>query len=170
MTSRHPKQGGEPSSTDTSTKGATLQHLEVGIPQDAIPGQHLFIRAPNGSLLRIKSPNVAAGETIIVQYRVPKNKLTRKKKNRDPNAPKRASNAYMIFCKSRRPRLKEEFPELAFGKIGAKLGEIWRDLRPDEKRPFEVQAAMDRQRYKKEMEKYPGALEQKAKHRKVVST
>merc|ERR1740117_1305969 len=35
-----------------------------------------------------------------------------RKKRKDPNAPKRASNAYMIFCKERRARLKEERPDL----------------------------------------------------------
>eukprot|EP00467_Chlorarachnion_reptans_P024638 CAMPEP_0114489784 /NCGR_PEP_ID=MMETSP0109-20121206/2079_1 /TAXON_ID=29199 /ORGANISM="Chlorarachnion reptans, Strain CCCM449" /LENGTH=148 /DNA_ID=CAMNT_0001666329 /DNA_START=62 /DNA_END=508 /DNA_ORIENTATION=- len=80
---------------------------------------------------------------------------TPKKKPRDPSAPKRASNAYMIFCKESRARLKEENPGLAFGKIGAKLGEIWRDMQPEEKRPYQERAARDRQRYKREMQEYP---------------
>ena len=29
---------------------------------------------------------------------------------------------YMLFCKKNRGKLKEEFPNLHFGKIGAKLG------------------------------------------------
>ena len=76
------------------------------------------------------------------------------KKKKDPNAPKAASNAYMIFCKERRSKLKKENPDLAFGKIGAKLGEIWRALTPEEKRPYEERAASDRERYRKEMENY----------------
>lgn len=31
-------------------------------------------------------------------------------------------------CKTRRGELKNQLPELAFGKIGAKLGEIWRNM------------------------------------------
>jgi len=76
------------------------------------------------------------------------------KKRKDPNAPKAASNAYMIFCKARRATLKEEHPELPFGQLGAKLGEIWRNLQPEDKKPFEDQAAADRERYRKEMEQY----------------
>jgi len=80
-----------------------------------------------------------------------------RKKRKDPNAPKRASNAYMIFCKERRAKLKEEHPELPFGKLGAKLGEMWRVMTADEKKPYETRASNDRDRYKKEMNSYQGA-------------
>ena len=58
----------------------------------------------------------------------------RPKKKRDPKAPKAASNAYMIFCKEMRPKLKQDNTELSFGKIGAKLGELWRNLSMEEKK------------------------------------
>lgn len=76
------------------------------------------------------------------------------KKRKDPNAPKRASNAYMIFCKERRARLKQERPDLPFGKVGAQLGDIWRQMSAEEKKPYEDRAASDRERYKQELEKY----------------
>ena len=79
-------------------------------------------------------------------------KLT--KKRRDPSAPKAVSNAYMIFCKARRGELKQENPDLPFGKIGAKLGEIWRMMTPEEKKPYEDKASVDRERYRKEMLDY----------------
>lgn len=76
------------------------------------------------------------------------------KKKRDPKAPKAASNAYMIFCKQMRPKIKQDGSELTFGKLGAKLGEIWRNLSVEEKKPYEDEAAEDRERYRKEMEEY----------------
>ena len=79
---------------------------------------------------------------------------TEPKKRRDPNAPKAVCNAYMIFCKSRRGELKNELPELAFGKIGAKLGEMWRNMTSEEKKPYEDRAMVDRERYRKEMVTY----------------
>lgn len=79
---------------------------------------------------------------------------TEPKKRRDPNAPKAVCNAYMIFCKSRRGELKNELPELAFGKIGAKLGEMWRNMTSEEKKPYEDRALVDRERYRKEMVQY----------------
>jgi len=77
----------------------------------------------------------------------------------------------MIFCKARRAQLKEEHPELPFGQLGAKLGEIWRNLGPEDKKPYEDQAAADRERYRKEMEQYQNGtlvrqLEPKKKKKK----
>ena len=77
-----------------------------------------------------------------------------KKKRRDPSAPKRSSNAYMIFCKEQRSVLKVEEPHLAFGRLGQRLGEMWRDMSNDEKQPYEERANVDRQRYKTQMTAY----------------
>ncbi len=60
----------------------------------------------------------------------------------------------MIFCKERRSKLKEEHPELPFGKLGAKLGEIWRQMPQEQKKPYEDRASMDRERYRKQMQDY----------------
>lgn len=78
--------------------------------------------------------------------------------------PKAVCNAYMVFCKTRRNELKYENPDLPFGKIGAKLGEIWRNMTNDEKRPYEDRAAIDRERYRREMLEYQsGKKKQKTK-------
>lgn len=57
-------------------------------------------------------------------------------------------------CKTRRNELKYENPDLPFGKIGAKLGEMWRNMSPEEKRPYDDKAAVDRERYRREMIDY----------------
>lgn len=89
-----------------------------------------------------------------IPTRVPQSDKAQKKKRKDPNAPKRASNAYMVFCKDNRSRLKETRPDLQFGRIGATLGDMWRNMSPEEKKPYEDKAANDRERYKKEMVGY----------------
>lgn len=81
----------------------------------------------------------------------------KKRRKADPNAPKRASNAYMIFCKEHRSKLKEEYPDLAFGKTGAKLGEIWRAMAATEKQPYLDLATTDRMRHREEMRQYEEA-------------
>jgi len=77
-----------------------------------------------------------------------------RKKKRDPYAPKRASNAYMIFCKEKRAQLKKSRPDLPFGQLGASLGEIWRKMPVEEKKPYENRAFVDRERYHNEMALY----------------
>ena len=79
---------------------------------------------------------------------------SKKGRKRDPLAPKRAANAYMLFCKEQRPLLKQRQPELHFSSIGQILGEMWRTLPVDDKRPYELAAADDRDRYKAQMHHY----------------
>ena len=42
----------------------------------------------------------------------------------------------MLFSKEMRPKVKEDFPDLTFGGIGKKLGELWRELDADEKEKY----------------------------------
>jgi len=65
----------------------------------------------------------------------PKQKQKRAKKERDPNAPKRAPGAYILFQQAERlktPELKLQIPELA---------ERWRALTDDERASFKPAAA-----------------------------
>jgi HMG (high mobility group) box len=42
----------------------------------------------------------------------------------------------MLFSKENRTKVKEENPEMTFGQIGKKLGEMWRALTDKEKQDF----------------------------------
>lgn len=88
-------------------------------------------------------------------------------KRKDPKAPKRASNAYMIFCREQRTALKEKRPELPFGKLGARLGEIWREMTAEQKKPYELRAANDRDRYKLEASHYTEGPASKSARTKI---
>lgn len=44
----------------------------------------------------------------------------------------------MLFSKEMRPKVKEDFPDLTFGGIGKKLGELWRELDADEKEAYKT--------------------------------
>jgi len=72
-------------------------------------------------------------------------------KRRDPRAPKRAANAYMLFCKHQRPLLRAARPELPFAVIGQTLGDMWRNMTIAQRKPYEARAADERDRYKMEM-------------------
>ena len=50
--------------------------------------------------------------------------------------PKRAPNAYMMFCKKTRPEIIKENPDITFTDTGKKLGEMWRALTDDEKKKY----------------------------------
>ena len=42
----------------------------------------------------------------------------------------------MLFSKEHRPKVKEENPDITFGQIGKKLGEMWRALSDAEKEKY----------------------------------
>jgi len=148
-----------PPSTSSSSHPATLY-----LSPPLIVGQCLSTMDPRQSQSFIHNMSGGMGAPGMPGGPLPK--LT--KKRRDPSAPKAVSNAYMIFCKARRGELKQENPDLPFGKIGAKLGEIWRMMTPEEKKPYEDKASVDRERYRKEMldyqtGKHSGSSEKKVK-------
>ncbi|RJL30105.1 non-histone chromosomal protein 6 [Bailinhaonella thermotolerans] len=71
-------------------------------------------------------------------------------KGKDPEAPKRPRSAYMYFSQDKRDEVVKENPDVGFGQIGKILGERWRSLGPEEKRPYEEKADADRRRYDEE--------------------
>lgn len=82
-----------------------------------------------------------------------------KKKAKDPNAPKRASTSFLYFSNEMRPKLKERQPELKFGELGQKLGEMFRNLTPEEKEKYEKMARDDKARFSKESAAYKAKQE-----------
>src|SRR3569832_1712200 len=51
----------------------------------------------------------------------------KKKEKKDPNAPKRAMTSFLLFSNEMRPKIKEKNPDLSFGELGKKLGEMFRE-------------------------------------------
>jgi len=77
-----------------------------------------------------------------------------KKRKKDPNAPKRPTSAYFFFGGEVRPGIREENPDMKITAVMSLIGEKWRELGDDEKKPYEEMAAKDRKRYEKEMAAY----------------
>jgi len=78
----------------------------------------------------------------------------KKKKAKDPNAPKRPITAYFFFAADKRPEIKKDDPSLGITQIAARIGEQWRGLDDDDKHPYELKAAQDKDRYFKEITAY----------------
>jgi hypothetical protein len=73
---------------------------------------------------------------------------------KDKNAPKRGMSGFMFFSNARRPELKAENPEWAFGEFGKAIGAEWQQLSDSDKAPYQKKADKDKIRYEKEMENY----------------
>ena len=94
-------------------------------------------------------------------------KASRKKKLKDPNAPKRPMGAYMLWLQDNRASICEEYCSDLSGKqrvtsTASKAGELWNELRDEEKAPFTEKAAALKEVYVEEMKVYKPSATDKA--------
>jgi hypothetical protein len=82
------------------------------------------------------------------------NEKKKKRKQKDPNAPKKANTAYIFFVQSRVDAVKKAHPDYKMTEVMADLGQTWKALSEKEKKQFKDLAAKDAQRYEAEMAKY----------------
>lgn len=75
-----------------------------------------------------------------------------KQKARDPDLPKRPTNAYLIFCELEKERIKLGDPNAS--DISRSMTEAWRNLSEEDRRPYFKLYEEDRIRYQREMTEY----------------
>ena len=76
---------------------------------------------------------------------------------KDPNKPKRAKSAFMFYCEKHRPKLiadQKKSGKVKIGEIAKVLGANWKKLKDSQKKPFDAQAAKDKERYEKAIAEY----------------
>ncbi|KAL3911942.1 MAG: hypothetical protein SGARI_001398, partial [Bacillariaceae sp.] len=78
----------------------------------------------------------------------------KKKAKKDPNAPKKNLNAYMIFAQENRERIKTANPDAKVTDISKLIGEAYKNLGAEEKEALAKKVAADKERYAKEMKDY----------------
>lgn len=88
-----------------------------------------------------------------LEKKMPKQKKSSPKK-KDPNAPKRALSAFMLFSQEKRNQIKTDNPEATFGQIGKLLGESWKSASESEKAPFLAKAEKEKEKYAEAMKNY----------------
>lgn len=84
-------------------------------------------------------------------------KSTRKKRKRkwkDPDAPKRPLGAYFYYFKANNERVKQEHPEFIQKQVVAKIAADWKKLTAEQKEPFAAKSTQDKQRYIREKALY----------------
>ncbi|KAI8969286.1 high mobility group box domain-containing protein, partial [Mycotypha africana] len=74
----------------------------------------------------------------------------KKRSKKDPNAPKRGLSAYMFFSQEKRAEVKADNPDASFGQIGKLLGEKWKSMSDEDKKPYVAKAEADKKRYEDE--------------------
>ncbi|DAZ98838.1 TPA: hypothetical protein N0F65_000994 [Lagenidium giganteum] len=81
-------------------------------------------------------------------------RVPNKRAKKHPDAPKRASSAFLFYSQVMRPRIKAEHPEMKNTDISKQLGEAWAKATEQQKAPFAEKEREDRARYRREMEEW----------------
>mmetsp|Transcript_27852 Transcript_27852/g.66332 ORF Transcript_27852/g.66332 Transcript_27852/m.66332 type:complete len:296 (-) Transcript_27852:142-1029(-) len=94
-----------------------------------------------------------------------------KKKSKDPNAPKKALSAFMIFSNKIREQVKTEKPELGFAELGREIANRWNVKTPEQKKEFEAISEEAKAKYlivkaKYDLENPPAEKEEPVKKEK----
>jgi hypothetical protein len=87
------------------------------------------------------------------------------KKDKDPNRPKKAPTSYILWLKDNRQQIiKDHFTDEDgnltiegkenVSKVGAKAGEIWRELSDEDKEPYKTKSLELQEQYKRDKEAY----------------
>ena len=81
-----------------------------------------------------------------------------KRKDKDPNAPKRAASAYMLWLNANRASIKDELltsnPDTKITDVTKRAGELWKELTEEEKAPFQEKSEVLRAAYHEAMKAY----------------
>ena len=97
-------------------------------------------------------------EREMASYTPPAGEGGRKRKKKDPNAPKRPLSAFFLFCQDERPAVKAIYPNYSVGEAAKELGERWNKVTADAKSKYEAKAAADKARYDKDLALYKSKL------------
>jgi high mobility group protein B1 len=114
-------------------------------------------------------------EGEMAGWEPPKGEKGKKRKRvKDPNAPKRALSAFFWFCNDERPKVKATMPDSTVGDVAKELGKRWNTISGSEKSKYEALAAKDKARYEKENNAYKskkpkGAAPSPSKSKKVAA-
>lgn len=94
-------------------------------------------------------------ESEMANYKPSKNdKGKKRKRTKDPNAPKRSLSAFFWFSNDERPKVKESMPDSTVGDVAKELGRRWNEVPQETRAKYEALAAKDKARYMKEVTAY----------------
>ena len=77
-----------------------------------------------------------------------------KKRKKDPDRPKRATTAYLVFCDRHRKGVMRKNPELRSKQVTTELARLWQQVEARERAICQEVAAKDAIRHKREMDDY----------------
>lgn len=80
-------------------------------------------------------------------------KEKKSKKIKDPNEPRRPQSSYTLWCEHTRKKIRERQPDRPPLRL-SDLSEMWKNLPPQQKTKWELNARVEKDHYLKELEAY----------------
>ena len=80
----------------------------------------------------------------------------RRRRRRDPDAPKAAKTAFICFSSEKRDEICIQYPELGFADQMKRIGQLWNEMTEQDKQEWNEKARLDKMRFDKEMLEYTG--------------
>lgn len=84
-----------------------------------------------------------------------------KRVKKDPSAPRRPMSAFLFYSMGKRQQIKKENPEMKNTEVSRVLGEMWRNLTDEERRPFVDKEKSEREKYKVDIAEWRKQAEEK---------
>ncbi|ORX97429.1 HMG-box [Basidiobolus meristosporus CBS 931.73] len=78
----------------------------------------------------------------------------KKKKQKNPTAPKHPMSGFLFYLSAVRPQVAEQYPGSTVGPISKIIAHQWNSMSPEDRAPWEQKATEDKARYAREMEEY----------------
>ncbi|ORX84413.1 HMG-box [Basidiobolus meristosporus CBS 931.73] len=78
----------------------------------------------------------------------------KKKKQKNPTAPKHPMSGFLFYLAAVRPQVAEQYPGSTVGPISKIIASQWNSMSPEKRLPWEQKASEDKARYAREMEEY----------------
>ena len=78
----------------------------------------------------------------------------KKRRKRDPHAPRRPPSSFLLFCQDHYAQLKSENPSWSVVQVAKASGKMWSAKTDVDKQPYEQRAALLRAKYREELSVY----------------
>ncbi|KAI9596855.1 hypothetical protein BDF19DRAFT_324437 [Syncephalis fuscata] len=117
---------------ENSTRIANILSQTAGIPEKLI------------SAAIAGSEAAASGETDA----------KKRKRERDPDAPKRPPSSFLLFMADRRPLIKQENPDMTYTDLMKEIGTLWKALPSAQREAYETQYNSSKEAFMKLQEDY----------------
>ena len=91
-------------------------------------------------------------EELVKKY--VSSEVSKMKPKKDPNMPKKPKSGYMFFCDDHRQAVMKKHKDAKMGDIAKKLGEIWKKMNEEEKKPYMDMNEEAKEEYNEAMKNY----------------